>query len=102
MVSRLSKICSTNRFYDEDIQLLKNSFIESGYPLQIVNKQLKKAIITMNKSLRVAKIDRLNDGNNRNDDGKVLYFGLQYKSQQSDIFMARIKSIVKRFFRILD
>ena len=53
---------------------------------------------TMNKSLYKARTGILNNETGNKDNLKILYFGVEFKSIQSDIFMARIKSIVKRFF----
>ena len=96
MILRLSKICSSDKFYKEDIQLLKLSFLDSGYPEKVVEKHFRKALNAMNKSLYKRKINLLDSENNKNT--KIVYFGIEYKSVQSDIFMVKIKQIVKHFF----
>ena len=95
MVNKISKICLTQQFYSGDLGLLKHSFIESGYPVKLVYKHFDRAVKSFSKSLFV-RDNRMNT--NGQQEHKTCYFGLYYRSFRTELFMDRLKRLVKQYF----
>ena len=62
MVNKISKICSTQQFYFDDLALLKRSFIDSGYPVELVQKHFDRAVKSFSKSLYVRDYQMTTNG----------------------------------------
>ena len=83
MINKISKISSTNQFYNQDSALLKRSFLDSGYPVALVEKHFKKAIKSFSISLIIFQNRSLPSEDQFN---KICYFGLYFKSFRTELF----------------
>ena len=95
MVNRLSKICSTTQFYDDDLKSLYTSFLDSGYPQEILSKHFKKAVHCLKKSLCAFRSKTVTE---QLTTKRCYYMGFYYKSFQTELFSQRVKKLVRRFY----
>ena len=67
MINRLKSICSNDNLFNSDLQLLKQSFLWSGYPSYIIEKFFKIALKSPQKQLQkfYSQVPK-----------KLLYFGV--------------------------
>ena len=83
------------QFYSDNLTLLKRSFIDSGYLVALVKKHFDRALKIFSKSLVVRNNQMIT---NCYQENKTCYFGLYYRSFRTELFMDRIKKLVKHYF----
>ena len=95
MVNRLSKICSTTEYYKADIALLRESFINSGYPVKILDKHMKRAIKSFEKSI-LFKYNAFTPPSSSTT--KQCFVGFYYNSFQTELFSQKIRKLIKHVY----
>ena len=86
LIQRAIKICSNEKFLDEELDTIKHNLCEvNDYPRKFVQN-----IINYNLRKRNCVVPNLNEGNNR----KKIFINLEYAGQKGDQLMSKMKKIV--------
>ena len=87
LVIRIHRICSKQETIIKQIDLLKETLQNNGYPPHIIRRGISEAKVIIHKQSK---------GEITKKDEKVVFFTTTYYGQESLIFAARIKKICKK------
>ena len=85
MIHRVFSISSGN-FLKSELKTLENIFLNSGYPLNIIKKEINNFF----ENLRKQNINQIVDKNE-------IYFGIDYNGPQSEKFLNKIKKFCGKY-----
>jgi hypothetical protein len=88
LVIRIYRICSTKEIIKEELNRLRVTLKDNGYPPHIIKRGITEAEIVMNRTSQNKK--------DENDNRKVIFFTIKYYGQESVIFASRIKKFCKK------
>ena len=88
---RIHLICSTNELKNSEINLMKTTLINNGYPLHLIKRGIREAEVITNRILQEKSKE-----SRKLPDKKVIYFVIPYYGQESLILSYRIKQICKK------
>ncbi|CAF3225361.1 unnamed protein product [Rotaria socialis] len=91
LVIRIYRICSTKEIIQKEINQLKETLENNGYPQHIIKRGISEGEIIIRKEIK-AQIKAINKNANNN----IIYFTIAYYGQESLVFAARVKRICKK------
>jgi sugar-specific transcriptional regulator TrmB len=91
LVIRIYRICSTETATKKEINTLRSTLADNGYPLHIIRRGIKEGEILIK---RMSHTEKNNTSNEKRK--KVIFFTIQYYGQESIIFAARVKKICQK------
>ncbi|CAF3570708.1 unnamed protein product [Rotaria socialis] len=91
LVIRIYRICSTKEIIQKEINQLKETLENNGYPQHITKRGISEGEIIIRKETK-AQIKAINKNANNN----IIYFTIAYYGQESLVFAARVKRICKK------
>ena len=99
LVIRIYRICSKQSIIEKELNLLRKTLTDNGYPPHIVRRGIVEGeVITRRISQNQMKMNNNNDNNNR----KTIYFTIKYYGQESVVFASKVKKYCKKLISNLD
>ncbi|CAF2071453.1 unnamed protein product [Rotaria magnacalcarata] len=91
LVTRIYRICSTKEIIQKEINQLKGTLENNGYPQHIIKRGIYEGEIIMRRETKIKAINK-----NKNANNNIIYFTIAYYGQESLVFAARVKRICKK------
>ena len=88
LVIRIYRICSTKEIINKELDLLRQTLTNNGYPSHIIRTGIKEGEILI-KSLS-------NTNKNENKTKDVIFVVMKYSRQESIIFASRVKKLCRK------
>lgn len=92
LVIRIHRICSTELTIKKELNTLRLTLINNGYPSHIIRRGIKEGEILIKRMNEKDKNMMKKDQENR----KTIFFTIQYYGHESIIFASRVKKICQR------
>jgi hypothetical protein len=88
LVIRIYRICSTKQIITNELNLLRVTLANNGYPPHIIKRGISEGEILI-RTMSQRKEDK-------KDNKKVMFFTIKYYGQESIVFASRIKKICRK------
>ena len=97
LVIRIYRICSTETAKKEELDTLRSTLLDNGYPLHIIRRGIKEGEVLIKRMSQTE-----NNNNASNERKKVIFLPIQYYGQESIVFASRVKKICQKLLPTLD
>jgi hypothetical protein len=90
LVIRTYRICSTEEATKKELDILRNTLSDNGYPPHIIRRGIKEGQILTKRTSQTEQ------NNKKDEKKKVIFFTIRYYGQESFIFASRVKKICQK------
>jgi hypothetical protein len=88
LVIRIHRICSKQSIIKDELNLLRKTLTDNGYPPHIIRRGIVEGEVLIKRTSK--------DQTNTNNNNKTIFFTIKYYGQESAIFASKIKKYCRK------